>query len=246
MRVRHLLLEIRGLGPCRAAADLNSRILQRISASRAASAGSRLIACTSAVFNQSDAAGSSETFKVCWNQVLGSLRLRISSPMTYRRWWVGPFGLKIVSLSNNALDPAVRRACISSDLTHKCHGQPSRDLQMTCGVWARFLMVVCASFLRGVPVAAPVRYRGEQELELEEAGAIGQISSAGRTQGRVSPMSAPSRVWVECSEAAVWAGLAQPWLQGRSARLRGHGNRPLLLILRGLLWSGSESAASLF
>jgi len=89
IRVRHLLVEIKGLGPCRAAADLNWRILQRISASRAASAGSRLIARTSAVFNQSDAAGSSETFKVCWNQMLGSLRLRISSPMTYRRWWRG-------------------------------------------------------------------------------------------------------------------------------------------------------------
>jgi hypothetical protein len=34
-----------------------------------------------------------------------------------------------------------------------------------------------------------VRYRGEREPELEEAGAIGQISPAGRTQGRVSAMT---------------------------------------------------------
>ena len=56
-------------------------------------------------------------------------------------------------------------------------------------------------------------------------------------------MSGPSRVWVECSEAAVRYALAPGTIRLPS---RPNGNRPLLLILRGLLWSGSESAASLY
>lgn len=48
-----------------------------------------------------------------------------------------------------------------------------------------------SELFEGVPVPVPVRYRGEQEPELEEAGAIGQIGPAGRTQGPVSANSGP-------------------------------------------------------
>ena len=43
-----------------------------------------------------------------------------------------------------------------------------------------------SELFEGVPVPVPMRYRGEREPELEEAGTIGQISPTGRTQGRVS------------------------------------------------------------
>ena len=61
----HLPAEVVTFGIGKIAADLNWRIRQRISASFAASAGSRLMECTIAVLSQSDAAGSSETFKTC-------------------------------------------------------------------------------------------------------------------------------------------------------------------------------------
>lgn len=40
-----------------------------------------------------------------------------------------------------------------------------------------------SELFEGVPVPVPVRYRSEREPELEESGAIGQISPAGRTPG---------------------------------------------------------------
>jgi hypothetical protein len=48
-----------------------------------------------------------------------------------------------------------------------------------------------SELFEGVPVPVPVRYRGEREPDLEEAGAIGQISPAGLTQGRVSANARP-------------------------------------------------------
>jgi hypothetical protein len=39
-----------------------------------------------------------------------------------------------------------------------------------------------SELFEGVPVPVPLRYRGEREPELQEAGAIGQVNLVGRTQ----------------------------------------------------------------
>jgi hypothetical protein len=60
-----------------------------------------------------------------------------------------------------------------------------------------------SELFEGVPVPVPVRYRGEREPELEEAGAVGQISPACRTQGRVSARSCLTGMRIERRKADV-------------------------------------------
>ena len=50
-----------------------------------------------------------------------------------------------------------------------------------------------------VPVPVPVRYRGEREPELEEAGAIGQISLASRNPSSAGFRPLHDIRWFGCS-----------------------------------------------